>query len=228
MRITESQLRRIVREEVDGMKGAAPPRSPLGKWAFADQRDSVPPEPNTKKEQALYNAIIKHFMDNPLLPRDECDLIQGFMKKGLYSDVFMEPQVPTVYRGINVTLEVASSIGLLKWYENSPVNLLAYNSKTRIINPQSGQWSSSWSTARLGSRDDTESVVWNYAAGNTAYGRKGPIGIVYCADVAANPLKFIDCEPLYELKGVPTVEDEVEAIGMGPIEIKKMYFWKLE
>jgi len=30
------------------------------------------------------------------------------------------------------------------------------------------------------------------------------------------------------MDGVPTVEDEMEAIGMGPITVRKMYLWKLE
>lgn len=238
MRLTESQLRRIVRKEVqrqqvirevmEDMEGAASPRSALGRWAFADQRDSVPPEPNNAKEQALYDALINHFTDNPLLPRAECNLIQSFMKKGIYSDVFMEPQVPSVYRGINITLEDLKALGYSSWYKSAPVDQIAASTKPRVVNPTAGGWASSWSTIELGTRDDSQSIVWNYAAGTTTYGRKGPVGVIYCADIAANPLKFFDCAPLYEMDGVPTVEDEMEAIGMGPITVRKMYLWKLE
>jgi len=191
MRITESQFRRIIREETEDMEGAASPRSALGRWAFADQRDSVPPEPNKPKEQALYDALINHFTDNPLLPRAECNLIQSFMKKGIYSDVFMEPEVPSVYRGINITLEDLKALGYSNWYKSAPVDQIAASTKPRVVNPPAGGWASSWSTAELGSRDDTSSIVWNYAAGTTSYGRKGPVGVIYCAGSRGQPTQVL-------------------------------------
>lgn len=223
MKIAESRIRQIIREEIED----APPRSPLGKRAFADQRSWVEPERNTKYEETLFNSVMDHLGGLPLLPRKDCDRISEFMRKGIYSDVFMEPKVRSVYRGINIDFKTIDSMGLRKWYENTEEGGFSKASKEFVLNPKPGEWSSSWSTAPLGTRDDTESVVWNYAAGTTLYGKRGPVGVIFIAEVEKNPFKFFDCEPIYELEGAPTLEDEAEAVGMGPIIVSKRYFWKL-
>lgn len=237
MRITESQLRKIIREEI----AAASPRSALGRYAFAEQRPEdfdEEPEPNNERENALMGSIINHFIGGGAgrLTEDDCKLIQGFLKKGLYSDIFMEPTVTSVYRGMTVDESFMRGLGIIlrdpdpriASYENmKPGGIAAV--KNKMIKPLPGKFASSWTTTDLGSRDESTNMAWAFASGQTSYGYQGGnIGVVLCADIAANPGQFFDAEPLYRLEGMPGVEEEAEAVGMGKIFCRKVYILKPE
>jgi hypothetical protein len=203
---------------------------PLDKIAFAEQRpDDVEfPEPNNARENALLNSIIEHFMGGEIrLTEADCSMIQDFLKRKIYSDVFMEPTVRTVYRGMTVGEDFIKKLGVLSSYLSIKPGKIAAITSPRTVDPLPNAYATSWSTAELGSPDDSQSVVWNFATGETSYGRQGGnIGVVLCADVSANRLKFFDAQPLYGLDGMPGVEDEMEAVGMGPIVCRKIYIMK--
>ncbi len=229
MRITESQLRRIIREEIE----AASPRSALGRYAFAEQRpeEFEEPEPNNPRENALFQSIVEHFIGGGAarLTEDDCRLIQGFLKKGIYSDIFAEPVVASVYRGMTVDELFVKGLGVnMSIYGNlAPGTIAAV--KNKKIRPLAGKYASSWTTTPLGSRDDSDNMAWTFASGQTSYGYQGGnVGIVLCADIAANPGQFFDAEPLYRLEGMPGVEEEAEAVGMGTIVCRKVYILKPE
>lgn len=229
MRITESQLRRIIREEIE----AASPRSALGRYAFAEQRpeEFEEPEPNNPRENALFQSIVEHFIGGGAarLTEDDCKLIQGFLKKGIYSDIFAEPVVASVYRGMTVDELFVKGLGVnMSIYGNlAPGTIAAV--KNKKIRPLAGKYASSWTTTPLGSRDDSDNMAWAFASGQTSYGYQGGnVGIVLCADIAANPGQFFDAEPLYRLEGMPGVEEEAEAVGMGTIVCRKVYILKPE
>ena len=229
MRLTERRLRQIIREEIE----AAPPRSPLGRFAFAEQRpdEFEVPEPNNPRENALLQTIIEHFVGGGAtrLTEDDCRLIQGFLKKGMYSDVFIEPSVASVYRGMTVDESFVKGLGVrMSSYQSmTPGGIAALANKT--IRPLPGKFASSWTTTPLGSRDDSDNMAWAFASGQTSYGYQGGnVGVVLCADIAANPGQFFDAEPLYRLEGMPGVEEEAEAVGMGTIVCRKVYILKPE
>lgn len=228
IRLTESRLRQIIREEIE----AAPPRSPLGRFAFAEQRpdEFEVPEPNNPRENALLQTIIEHFVGGGAtrLTEEDCKLIQGFLKKGIYSDMFSEPVVPSVYRGMTVDEKFIKGLGVLSGYlKLKPGAIASVNNKT--IAPLSGKFASSWTTTELGTRDDSSNMAWAFASGQTSYGYQGgKIGVVLCADIAANPGQFFDAEPLYGLDGMPGVEEEAEAVGMGSILCRRVYILKPE
>ena len=229
IKLKESQLRKIIREEIE----AASPRSALGRYAFADQRpeDFEEPEPNNPRENALFQSIVEHFIGGGAarLTEDDCKLIQGFLKKGMYSDVFAEPMVSSVYRGMTVDEGFVKGLGVrMSSYQSmTPGGIAALANKT--IRPLPGKFASSWTTTPLGSRDDSDNMAWAFASGQTSYGYQGGnVGIVLCADIAANPGQFFDAEPLYRLEGMPGVEEESEAVGMGTIVCRKVYVLKPE
>ena len=236
MRLTERRLRQIIREEIE----AAPPRSPLGKFAFAEQRpdEFEVPEPNNPRENALLQTIIEHFVGGGAtrLTEEDCKLIQGFLKKGIYSDIFAEPAVASVYRGMTVDESFVKSLGIIM--RDSDPRIPSYERmkpggiavvKNKTIKPLPGKFASSWTTTELGSRDDSSNMAWAFASGQTSYGYQGGrVGIVLCADIATNPGKFFDAEPLYGIEGMPSVEEEMEAVGMGPIVCRKVYILKPE
>lgn len=77
----------------------------LGKYAFAANRSrehTVPFEKNTKIEQQIYLALIKHFRGTPLSKKN-ANIIHKILLTNQYDDVFNEPVQDAIYRGMAVT-----------------------------------------------------------------------------------------------------------------------------
>lgn len=135
MKITESQLRRIIRHELRSLDEAIvdgtwvedynhplpPPDEPnvepnkaLGQYVLPDQRIgrrySNIPEPYTKLENELENALERHYYDEQsgslkrIWPR-----LMSLKRKGLYADL-LNPPPGSVYRLLTVDHDRASSI----------------------------------------------------------------------------------------------------------------------
>jgi hypothetical protein len=79
-------------------------KGPLGSWAFPQNRkkDLLPFEKNTVIEDVLYVELEKHFNDSISIS-DEASLeMQKILSKKEYPDIFREPKVKTIYRGMSV------------------------------------------------------------------------------------------------------------------------------
>jgi hypothetical protein len=219
MRITESEIRRIIREEIT----PAPPRSALNKFAFAEQRpeEFEDPEKNNEKENKLLRSILDHFLDGgDGLTANDCSLIQKFLKKGIYSDVFFPPTVKTVKRGMTVSESYLRSMKVFNIWSGLESGGFAVVKHPQhwTYNPLQGKSASSWSKAVLTDPSD-EGVVWNFAFGNTLYGDRGhKAGVIFVAETAANPGMFFDADGVYGLEGMTdSLADEEEAVGLGSI-----------
>jgi hypothetical protein len=219
MRITESEIRRIIREEIT----PAPPRSALNKFAFAEQRpeEFEDPEKNNEKENKLLRSILDHFLDGgDGLTANDCSLIQKFLKKGIYSDVFFPPTVKTVKRGMTVSESYLRSMKVFNIWSGLESGGFAVVKHPQhwTYNPLQGKSASSWSKAVLTDPSDG-GVVWSFAFGNTWYGDRGhKAGVIFVAETAANPGMFFDADGVYGLEGMTdSLADEEEAVGLGSI-----------
>ena len=107
MRITESQLRRIIKElsENSEMKVSGG----FGKYAFSQQRqrfngDKQPPyEFNTAAEAKAFSALQQLVVYDDPIERDSVAALKKALRSGLYSDFLFPPEQEEVYRGISIT-----------------------------------------------------------------------------------------------------------------------------
>ena len=224
MKITESEIRRIIREEIT----AAPPRSALNKFAFAEQRpeEFENPEKNNEKENELLRTILEHFTSGgDGLTTSDCNLIQKFLKKGIYSDVFFPPTVKTVKRGMTVSESYLRSMKVFNIWSGLESGGFAVVKHPQhwMYDPLRGKSASSWSKAVLTEPSDG-GIVWNFAFGNTMYGDRGhKAGVVFVAETAANQNMFFDADGVYGLEGMTdSLRDEEEAVGLGPIVCRSL------
>lgn len=100
-------LREFVRTVLSEERGAAqgPASGHFGKYVFADQRDDVPPEPNTPEEDKLADALNQHYHGRP-------DALSGWIDELLaHKDdypQFFEP--PRRYKKAYRTMTVPASV----------------------------------------------------------------------------------------------------------------------
>lgn len=228
MRITESTLRQLIREtlliEASVASGdaeyaasyepTAPEGSPLGKYAFSPQRQMQtrppPMERNKPVESALLKSIAKHFEGIRPLTRKQAEMAMGFIRDGLYPDVFREPPPGEYHRGMTLTIEDLESMGVV--VPDTEVDGPAVEIAGRFsIRPIGDRFSSSWSYGfaqadefSIGRRSEEESDIYS---------------VIFTASTNDNPGKFIDAEGLYEVD-MGTVDEfshEREVIGLGTI-----------
>lgn len=181
---------------------------PLGRYAFPKQRNPkyrVPNERDTKIEIGLIRDIQWHFSGHMPLPVDSSELIQSFLKDGLYSDIFKEPNVEHVFRGMAVSQ---------KWLNNilnnsSPSNKGAVDMKFSFV-PLKDRGGSSWSTSKEFAFSWAEDQVND----------EEDVAIVLIANVSDNKYKFaIGADGLYKLDGPASYEFQHEAVGLDIIKV---------
>lgn len=186
-------------------------KSPLGKLAFPGSRNNkkLPVEPNTQTENELFNDLVAHFEGSELLDKEKSNLIRKFLQKGNYHDVFKEPKVATLYRGMGV-----KSTWLAKALKLNVKELGRKGSleKSFTFTPNRGgsSWTSDIKTARNFGHNNATSDFDSYV-------------VIMHANVDKNPSRFIvGPGGLYNVDGFDTHIDEKESIGLGPIKVSKI------
>lgn len=190
----------------------APAGSPMGQFAFASNRlDKVPFESNTEIEEKLFDRLSNYFTNNVPLKPSDVELLQTFLKKDQYSPVIHQPEVSTVYRGMNVRREWLSNV------IKKPTSLLGKKGsleKSFTFTPKSA--ASSWSESKLVAKkftkeDDSGTLGARYYS------------IVMHASIEKNRNKFIACPSgLYKVDAFAAYKSEKEALGLGDINVFKI------
>ena len=103
-----SKFEKAFDKKLNKIKPEASESDPLGKFAFADQRDDVPSEENTPVEDKLLNQITHTVTgcgfheDSITVDNSPVELVNNLIYKNLYNKVFKRFE-KDVYRGIMVT-----------------------------------------------------------------------------------------------------------------------------
>lgn len=190
----------------------APPTAPLGQFAFAQNRtDKVPFESNTEIENKLFQRLSGYFTENIPIKDEDVETLKAFLKKGLYSPVIHVPNVPVVYRGMNVRREWLSKA------IKKPTSLLGKKGtleKSFTFAPKhsASSWSESKAVAKKFTKEDDSGSL-----GDRYY------SVVMHASVESNSNKFIACpKGLYKVDAFASFKSEKEALGLGDIKVFKI------
>ena len=210
MKIKLSQLRRIIREAIQGQ---APADAPLGRIAFAEYRKDLPEprEKNTKIESELAIALYRHFNDNVPLNIDFSALLEELLGKGWYSDIINEPGPNTIlHRGM-----LGMTPGWISETTRIPLDQIGLAGEWQGVfhysprHPGSSSWTDDFNEAK------------EFAGGST-----GRLSVVINAKAGENPEKFISCEDgLYKVDKFATFAAEREFIGLGTIKCHYLKWW---
>lgn len=190
----------------------APPRAALGRIAFGSERSDVPYEVDTPREDALSTSLYSHFSSAEELERNDADLLQSFMKKGWYSDVFHPPASKVVYRGLGV-----SGVWLRRALRLDSKELLddkGTSDASFLYRPRPPAASSSWTTS--------PAVAWDFASKQV--GRFDvEWRVVLHASTSDNNDSFIAGEGgLYRVDNFRSYDGEDEVLGLGQIHVFKV------
>jgi hypothetical protein len=181
---------------------------PLGKYAFPNERlpdFKVPEEIDTKIEKQLIGNIDDHFSGDEKLSKKSIKLVQSFLKNGLYSDVFKEPDCEKVYRGMGVSLGWLQL--LLKTFKVPDKGKIKVKFLYKPLKDRGG---SSWSTS--------ESFAQNWALDICH-----DVAITLIANVSDNKQKFaIGENGLYKLRDPAFYKNQQEAVGLGTIKVSEI------
>ncbi len=192
----------------------APIGSPLGKYAFSPQRQAArkrpPMERNTPVESALLRSIINHFEGNRPLTRQQANLVMGFIRDGLYTDVFREAPPGTYFRGMSLTLDELERMGVDITELDPDVGKQELRGNFEIT-PMGDRFSSSWTS-------DIE-VADGFSLGRRSQWESNTYSVIFAASSGENSGKFLDAEGLYdvEMEEVNFFAQEKEVIGLGAI-----------
>lgn len=222
MKITISQLRRIIREEIE--KDA---EKMVGKYLWPAERGLNVNEPNTTYEDELFDALSNSIAMNqqPLTMRQVQDLF-FLADTGKYSDVLKKKNKGKVYRGVNVTREwFKSSFGI------SFSELTQDESKTLGRNdlllkiPDSAVAGTVWGKEGVPSSWTTDiENTKEFAMGMAGTGKAhATLKLILVAD--CNTGNFLDYKPFYSMRksrgfnlhSKRSGEAEVIALGQVPI-----------
>lgn len=219
LRGMHSKFIREAANEGDDPGSAYSETMPLDDIAFADERQpSVPEEEDNSHEKELYKAILDHFEHVNLLNKTYADELQGYLRDGLYSDIFFPPRVHTLYRGMLVHEDYLSRA--LRMADDEEIPLGGGQSDASFtFTPRAG--ATSWTTD-VGVADGFTQEPSTH--------EPPPVGrqfrVMLEADAAANPNKFVQCEGgLYTVDGLDAYQYESEVIGLGPIKVRKVYWY---
>ena len=193
----------------------APEEEIINKYAFADQRkNEVPPEPNNDVEQYFYDKLSGHFSSNSPISIKDTDTLRQILKQKLYKSIIHELTKTLMYRGMSVSsIYLKKLLGLTK---NDKLPELGAQDIDFTFEPKEGSGLSSWTESR--SAAFLASKIYN-----TDY----PYTIVMVANTNDNPNRFIDCNNgLYNVKGFDSYEHEREVLGLGNIQLSKVFWQK--
>jgi len=141
MRLTESQLRRIIRRALLEEEG------PFGDWLFGSDRDKPnkrEPEDDTPQEEELRDDLTSHYHGEMGELTKWIDQLVSLKDQGLYTDVLSPPaDVKYAYRMMNnVRLETLT--GILGYEPSGYEAGEVYEEKTGTFKPLAGREHYSW------------------------------------------------------------------------------------
>ena len=200
----------------------APDDAILGNYAFANVRDDVPPEINTKVEDKLEKELTTHFVNNTRMSGKSGEALKTSLENDWYEKILAEPTQTNVYRGLRVYEEwMIENIGE-DWREQFRTipyaTVKGRKTKGRqlkinmVLHPENASALSavtSWTT-NIGKAYDF-----------TNFGRThDQLGVICCAAIKDNPNRFIDAAAgLYDIPEFGKWPEEKEILGIGIITI---------
>ncbi len=154
------------------------------------------------------------------LTRKQSDMMLGFIRDGLYSDILREPPPGTYYRGMLLPLEDLERMG------GDVTDLEPDGRKQELsgnfeITPTGDRFSSSW-TADI-------DVADKFSIGRLGQGAHDVYSVILDADTNDNPGRFIDAAGLYEIEmeDISDFAPEREIIGLGTIIANRVKLLRL-
>lgn len=193
----------------------APEGAELGRIAFAPLRKGRPFEPNTRIEEDLLNDLRNHVDGKMFLDSKSAKLIQSFMAKGWYPEVFRPSSSGTVYRGMSVDRKwVKANLGVEKLSEKSTII-----DRHFVYKSSGGSYASSWSSSFKIAKEFA--IEQQEATGEVA-----DFIVVIQAEVDENPDKFLDTIGVYDSIDMSEYRAQKEQIGFGDIRASKATIWR--
>jgi hypothetical protein len=184
---------------------------PLGRWAFAEDREDVPWEEDTPKESHLFHELGRHYVNGSTMSEPDADLIKTFLSHGLYADYFIPCKQDELYRGINVSEDwLKGALGEQRFEIEITQSSEGECSGNFTFVPYSGIGATSWT--------GVESVARGFSKNRKEY------DVVLFALVSDNPDRFCSC-PEDDVPGGVAVSGESEFLGLGEIKIYK-FSWR--
>jgi hypothetical protein len=217
-----AKLASMSNEDALEMAAEAPPGSRLGRIAFADERSGVPKEPDTKEEKALYRALYDATFKNMTLSKKNLEIVDKILNSSpqMYSKIFRKPKMDVV-RGMAVDenwIKRALGMSASEELPHEGEEDVKFNYDSNRRKNKEGTMFTSWSY---------DAVVAKQFAEESATGlSKGEYGVVLTASPGDNPRSFMDFESIYELGKLDMYDEQAEVLGIGPIIVKKLSWFK--
>ena len=187
---------------------APSPPAPLGDYAFATQRDDVPPEANTPAEDKLERELTYYFRDNKPVSNNSAEVLKTLASNDWYPKIIKKPRGREMLRGMNVPESwITANLGK-GWQKQLRVGIGEIETSF-TFEPRSGisSWTSDMDVARMFSS-----------------GKKVPI--ILHARVQENPGTFVSGpEGFYKIRSFASYADkESEVLAAGPVEVYMITF----
>lgn len=183
----------------------APVGAPFGRYAFAEHRNDVPDEKDTKIEKETYKSIMDQTQEDVRVPKHVCSTLVHCLKSGFYRSVLREPTSEYAYRGLTMSAEDLSSTAGI------PIEVIKSQSVARngLYVAEDGR---PWATRR--------GISMPFAAGDTNYNihSEGMLHVLFRALVANNNGMFLDLPPFHDGVGKHGDSYEGEIIGLGDVK----------
>lgn len=216
-----AEKKALLAAPVEAPEGSAP----YGKWAFAAQRDDVPPEDDTPEESATLNALLGHVVDNQPMDSTDAQRIRGDLSAGRYKKVLHPPPSRWLFRGISLPLEGVSRL-LRRDVEDvgeRGEEIIDKPLRAQRRGADSRQDSTSWTTSLA------TAVKFSKFAMTMSTAKKGTYAVILVASTADNPNAFLTGhDGFYRLRDLANFSKEEEIIGLGPIVVHKVYWQSIQ
>ena len=210
------------KKKLDKPKEEAPDDAILGNYAFANSREGVPPEVNTKVEDKLEKELTTHFVNNTHMSGKSGEALKTSLENDWYEKILAEPTQTNVYRGLRVyeewmienigedwreqfrTIPYATVKGRKAKGQQLKINMVLHPENASALSAVT-----SWTT-NIGQ-------AYDFANFNSL---REHLGVICCAAIKDNPNQFIDASKgLYDIPEFGKWPEEKEILGIGSITI---------
>jgi hypothetical protein len=232
MRITESQLRRIVRQEIlreaQHTQRTNPSAGPdWGDVLFSGKRnDGVPTdEPDTSSEFDFWWDLKEYVSDENLgrLAPSVVQKIRDALSSGNYSKLVKAPPYGTLYRGTNADEAFVSRVTGLSGDDLPRAGAMDVDF---VLNPRGKQGGiTSWSSSRRAATGFSGPALDKQGDPAHAAPGKGFWPVLLWAAPVDNPNLFLDLAPIMTYTNNflwSARRDEREILGLGPIRVTQI------